>query len=163
MKTWSDEYKNRDEVVRDYQKDFSTILKRIEGYEFDHTLDIKNEIESLKTQLKELEEEQAEAKKSVQLLMEYGMVDILQLNRRGSFYQDLNNKKYSKQLAKVKNIIGLPDYINAFKKESFLFVTISNTSFKLEIFKDEIERITYYDSPTDKELEILSNNSRYLR
>jgi len=32
MKIWSDEYENRDEVTRDYQKDFSTILKRIEGY-----------------------------------------------------------------------------------------------------------------------------------
>ena len=28
MKTWSDEYESRDEVVRDYQKDFYTVLKR---------------------------------------------------------------------------------------------------------------------------------------
>jgi len=163
MKVWSDEYENRDEVVRDYQKDFSTILKRIEGYELDHTLDRKSKIDNLKDQLEKLEKEQAEAKKSVEILKKYSMVDILQLNRRGSFYQDLSNKKYSKQLSKIKDIIGLPDYINAFKKEDSLYITISNTSFKVEIHKNEIKQITYYDSPTEEELDILRNNCEYLR
>lgn len=162
MKVWSDEYENRDEVLRDYQKDFSAILKRIQGCELDHTLDRKSKIDNLKHQLEKLEKEQAEAEQSIKLLEEYSMLDILQLNRKG-FYQDLSNKKYSKQLSKIKNTIGLPDYINAFKKEDSLYVTISNTSFKVEIHKNEIKQITYYDSPTDEELDILRNNCEYLR
>ena len=162
MKVWSDQYENRDEVTRDWNKDFSTILKRIEGYELDHTLDRKQKIDKLKHELKKLEKEQAEAEQSINLLKQYGMIDILQLNRRG-FYQDLSNKKYSKQLAKIKNTIGLPDYINAFKKENSLYITISNTGFKVEIHENQIKCITYYDNPTEEQLNLLRNNCEYLR
>ena len=162
MKVWSDQYENRDEVTRDYQKDFSTILKRIEGYELDHTLDRKQKIDKLKYELLALEKEQAEAEQSIALLKQCGMIDILQLNRRGGFYQALS-KKYSKQLAKIKNTIGLPDYINAFKKENSLYITISNTGFKVEIHENVVKCITYYGNPTKEQLNILRNNCEYLR
>ena len=163
MKIWSDEYENRDEVTRDYQKDFSTILKRIEGYELDHTLDRKQKIDKLKHELKKLEKEQAEAEQSIALLKQYGMLDILQLNRRGGFYQDLSNKKYSGQLARIKNTIGLPDYISAFEKEDSLYVTISNSGFKVEIHENVVKCITYYGEPSLEQLNILRNNCEYLR
>ena len=162
MKVWNNGYENRDEVTRDYQKDFSTILKRIEGYELDHTLDRKDKIDKLKYELLALEKEQVEAEQSIALLKQYGMIDILQLNRRG-FYQDLSNKKYSGQLARIKNTIGLPDYINAFEKGGSLYITISNRDFKVEIHENQIKCITYYDNPTEEQLNILRNNCEYLR
>jgi len=162
MKIWSDEYENRDEVTRDYQKDFSTILKRIEGYELDHTLDRKQKIDKLKYELLALEKEQAEAEQSIALLKQYGMIDILQLNRRG-FYQDLSNKKYSGQLARIKNTIGLPSYINAFEKGGSLYITISNSDFRVEIHENVVKCITYYGEPSLEQLNILRNNCEYLR
>ena len=162
MKIWSDEYENRDEVYRDYQKDFAYILKRIEGYELDHTLDRKQKIDGLKYELLALEKEQAEAEQSIALLKQYGMIDILQLNRRG-FYQDLSNKKYSGQLARIKNTIGLPSYINAFEKGGSLYITISNSDFRVEIHENVVKCITYYGEPSLEQLNILRNNCEYLR
>jgi len=90
------------------------------------------------------------------------MIDILQLNRRG-FYQDLSNKKYSGQLARIKNTIGLPDYILAFEEGGSLYVTISNSGFKVEIHGNQIKCITYYCEPSLEQLNILRNNCEYLR